>query len=218
VNRSTSARTWTALALACLGIFGVAFAVSSVSAPLPANAEGTCGPGTGSEAAIAAFLNPGSIGAGAKPPASNAAASQSWHAFVNSCQSATDDRMLVAGSVLVVSLGVGIIGPLVILRKKRRRGDPELDQDDPVDAWWTPEATSVGAGAPYAAPGQTYGQAYGQAYGPPTGAPPPMAAPHIPPPPVTPPPGAPPFAARPPASTPFPSPPTEPPQRLDDRG
>jgi hypothetical protein len=71
------------LALVFPGLFGVAFAISGflVSVPNPA-VGGTCGPGKGSESAIVALFDPGSIGAGAEPPAADAADRADWMAFV----------------------------------------------------------------------------------------------------------------------------------------
>lgn len=106
-----------------VGFFGAAFAVSGVLVPLPAPAAGgTCGPSTASESAMAALTNPSSIGAGPEPSASNTAAHAQWQAFVNQCQSSADQRALVSGAILALSVAVAVVGPLLVLRRKRSRG------------------------------------------------------------------------------------------------
>ncbi len=106
-----------------VGFFGAAFAVSGVLVPLPAPAAGgTCGPSTASESAMAALSNPASIGAGPEPSASNTAAHTQWQAFVNECQSSADRRALVSGAILVLSVAVAVVGPLLVLRRKRSPG------------------------------------------------------------------------------------------------
>jgi len=106
-----------------VGFFGAAFAVSGVLVPLPAPAAGgTCGPSTASESALAALRNPASIGAGPEPPASNTAALTQWQAFVHECQSSADQRALVSGAILVLSIAVAVVGPLLVLRRKRSPG------------------------------------------------------------------------------------------------
>ncbi len=106
-----------------LGFFGAAFAVSGVLVPLPAPAAGgTCGPTTASESALAALSDPASIGAGPQPPASNTVAHAQWQAFVSQCQSSADQRALAAGAILVLSVAVAVVGPMLVLRRKRSRG------------------------------------------------------------------------------------------------
>ena len=115
---------WIGAGLALLGVAGVATAVTAVLTALPAPAAGgTCGPGRGSESAIAAFLNPGSIGAGPAPSAANVAAHWQWLAFVGECQAATSSRMLGAFAVLVLALCALAVGLLVYRRSARRRDD-----------------------------------------------------------------------------------------------
>ncbi len=117
-----SSRSWIRLAFAFLGLFGAAFAITGMLVALPKPAAGgTCGPGKGSEAAIQAFFNPGSIGAGPEPPASNSDARQQWQAFVDECQTTTDDRAIAALAILVVSIGVGVAGPRLVAGRKRRQ-------------------------------------------------------------------------------------------------
>ncbi len=116
-----SSRSWIRLAFACLGLFGAAFAISGVLVALPKPAAGgTCGPGVGSEAAIVALFDPASIGAGPKPPASDAAGRQQWQAFVDECQTTTDDRVIAAVVIFVVSIGVAVAGPTLVVGRKRR--------------------------------------------------------------------------------------------------
>ena len=51
-----------------IGCFGVAYAAAGMLTALPAPAiGGTCGPSTGSETALEALAEPGSIGAGPEP-------------------------------------------------------------------------------------------------------------------------------------------------------
>ena len=76
--------------------------VALSSLPLPA-AGGTCGPGTSSESAMAAFFDPVSIGAGTRPGPGTPAAAQ-WTTFVHECQTATDNRMIVVAVELAVAL------------------------------------------------------------------------------------------------------------------
>ncbi len=123
--KSSPARIALALLFVFIGFFGVAFAIAGVLIPLPVPAAGgTCGPGTASESPITAFFDPGSIGAGAEPSATNVAGRQQWTAFVSDCQSSTDHRVGAAVVILVVALGVGIVGPKLVLRRKRRGGPP----------------------------------------------------------------------------------------------
>jgi hypothetical protein len=111
------------VAFAAIGVFGAAFAISGLLIALPKPAAGgTCGPGTGSEAPIVAVLNPGSIGAGREPSATNAESHEQWLAFVGECQASADGTVLAALVILVAAAGVAIGGPMIVLR--RRRGDP----------------------------------------------------------------------------------------------
>jgi hypothetical protein len=121
-----SSRSWIRLAFAFLGLFGAAFAITGMLVALPKPAAGgTCGPGRGSEAAIEALVEPGSIGAGPEPPASNSAARAQWQAFVDECQTTTRDRAIAALVILVGSIAIAIFGPtLVAGRKRRARSEP----------------------------------------------------------------------------------------------
>jgi hypothetical protein len=86
-----------------IGILALAGAVTVVVLPLPKPAAGgTCGPGRGSEAAIEAFFDPVSIGAGPRP-SSPAIAVYEWQAFVGQCQASTNARMVDALALLVVA-------------------------------------------------------------------------------------------------------------------
>ncbi|MGO9028149.1 MAG: hypothetical protein ACLQOZ_05925 [Acidimicrobiales bacterium] len=162
MNLPSTAR-WAVLASVCVGLFGAAFAIASLFTPLPANAEGTCGPGTGSETAAEALFEPGSIGAGTKPPATDTTALEEWSAFVDACQTATDDRALVAFPVLIVSIGIGAVVPLVVLRNARRRAGPGSGPGNtaagssppwpaPIDHRTPRAATGWGSGAPEITP------------------------------------------------------------------
>ena len=116
---SLSRQSWVRLAFAFVGLLGATFAITGVLIALPApSAGGTCGPGRGSETPIEALLNPGSIGAGAEPAATNAEARYQWSAFVSECQASADGRVLAGLAILVASVGVGVLGPMVVLRRK----------------------------------------------------------------------------------------------------
>jgi hypothetical protein len=116
--KEISSRTWVRLALVFVGTLGVAIAITGMFIALPGpSVGGTCGPGRGSEAAIVALVNPGSIGAGTEPPASNAEGRTEWTAFVAECQSSADGRILGALCLLVASVGIALLGLLVGRRK-----------------------------------------------------------------------------------------------------
>ncbi len=122
-----SHQAWIRVAFALVGLFGVAFAISGVLLVLPPPAVGgTCGPGTASEAPIVALLDPVSIGAGAQPPTTDTADHRAWAEFVTECQSSADNRGLASLAILVVSIAVGIGGPMVVLRRKRKPAQPAL--------------------------------------------------------------------------------------------
>ncbi len=106
--------------LVCVGLAGAAFAITSLLVALPPVAGGTCGPGQGSEAPIVALFDPVTIGAGPEPPAADRAGRTQWFAFVDACQSATDDRAVISFPILVVSLGIALLGAVVVGRKSRR--------------------------------------------------------------------------------------------------
>ena len=135
-----SSRSWIRLAFAFLGLFGMAFAVTGMLVGLPKPAAGgTCGPGAGSEAAIQALFDPASIGAGPEPPASNSAARQQWQAFVDECQTTTDDRAIAALVIFLISIGVGVAGPTLVTGRKRRApssppSTPTLSEPPPAPA------------------------------------------------------------------------------------
>ena len=138
--------------LVYLGLFGIAFSCATIFSTLPANAEGTCGPSSGSETAAEALFEPGSIGAGAEPAASHTAALKAWHDFVDSCQSATDDRAAVAFPVGIISLGLVVVPLVLILRRRSRTGSSP--GDEPASGPGAPGSPSpddrplVGVGAP----------------------------------------------------------------------
>lgn len=111
------------LAFVAIGVFGAVFAISGLVIALPKPAAGgTCGPGAVSEAPIVAVLDPVSIGAGQEPSTSNATSHEQWLAFVGECQASADGTVLAALAILVASAGVAILGPRIVLR--RRRGGP----------------------------------------------------------------------------------------------
>jgi hypothetical protein len=121
------------LAFAFIGLFGVAFAVTGMLVPLPKPAvPGTCGPGRDSETAIEALFNPGSIGAGPEPPASQTAAHQEWQDFVDDCQATTDNRAGAALAIIVVSVGVAFVGPVLVAGRKKRRPPPGPSVTSPM--------------------------------------------------------------------------------------
>jgi hypothetical protein len=116
--KQISSRTWVRLAVVFVGTLGVAIAITGMFIALPGpSVGGTCGPGRGSEAAIVALVNPGSIGAGTEPPATNAEGRTEWSAFVAECQSSADGRVLGAVCLLVASAGIALLGLLVGRRK-----------------------------------------------------------------------------------------------------
>jgi hypothetical protein len=159
-----SAAPWIALLLVCLGLFGIAVSVTGLWTDLPPPAVGgTCGPGQGtSETAIEALVDPASIGAGPEPAAVNAAARANWSQFVHECQSATNDRALATLPVLIVSVGITVVGVLLLKRRTGRRADPAPNPN--TDTGWpplpeallggsqpfvtSPPAIAVGEGAP----------------------------------------------------------------------
>ncbi len=181
--------SWAALILIFVGLFGVAVALTALWSELPPpSAGGTCGPGRGSETAIEALVNPGSIGAGAEPPATRAAARAQWSQFVNECQTATNDRALLAFPVLVVSAGIAVVG-LVLLR---RRGGPSTGGTPAEDRRWSPPPDTLFAGtSPLVAPPPAAARGVHGGIDalppPPTSAPPPPPPTSAPPPPPPPP-------------------------------
>lgn len=146
---------WIGAGLGLLGVVGVSAAVTAVLTALPAPAAGgTCGPGRSSETALAAFLNPGSIGAGSPPPTANVAAHAQWLAFVGECQAATSSRILGAFAILVLALCVAVAGLVLYRRAARRRDDsgeagaqpPGSSPPSATDHWW--ESQTLGSGSP----------------------------------------------------------------------
>jgi hypothetical protein len=126
---------WIGITLLLLAVVGVAIALTAVFTSLPPPpVGGTCGPGRGAESAIAAFFDPGSIGAG-REPAGNTVAHLQWYAFVGQCQAATSSRMLIGLAVLVLALLVGVAGFLVLRRSLAAAepgpGDPGADHLEP---------------------------------------------------------------------------------------
>lgn len=180
----TSWRWWVRLTSALLGVLGLAVAISAVVVALPPPAVGgTCGPGRASEAPIAAFFDPVSIGAGARPPTTDLRAWLEWSAFVGECQSSADARMLLGlGILLLTALVVGA-GFLVTrqtgsnthaAQRSTIAGGPPpgwyWDPAAPTNAprWWTGSAwgPSYGAGAS-SSPAETAWHPPGAAWHPP---------------------------------------------------
>jgi len=164
---------WIALVLVCLGLFGLAVSVTGLWADLPPPAVGgTCGPGQGSETAIEALVDPGSIGAGPEPAAVNAAARAQWTRFVHDCQSATNDRAATTLPVLIVSAGITVVGIVLLRRKTRRRADPA--PPPPAELGWAPLPESLfGEGRPFVTSPPAMAARPGPAEGVGTAAPPP---------------------------------------------
>ncbi len=182
--------SWAALILIFVGLFGVAVALTSLWSELPAPAVGgTCGPGKGSETAIEALVNPGSIGAGAEPAASRAAARAQWKQFVNECQTATNNRALLAFPVLIVSAGIAVVG-FVLLRRRGSHPVGGTSSSSEDRGWSPPPDTLFAMSSPLVAPppGATPRRAYEiGGLPPPSSAPPPPPAQALPPPPPPPP-------------------------------
>ncbi len=129
-----SKQSWVRLVFAAIGLFGVAFAISAVVIDLPDPAVGgTCGPGAGAETPFVALVNPGSIGAGQEPAASDKEARYQWLAFVGECQASANGRGLAALGILVVSVLVAWFGPKLFLwrRKGKDRSSGGVDTDEP---------------------------------------------------------------------------------------
>jgi hypothetical protein len=137
-----SSRQVIRMALVFLGLFGVGLAISGllVALPVPA-AGGTCGPGKGSEAPIAALFDPISIGAGPEPPASETAAHAQWVAFVSECQTAADNRGMAAVAILAVSAGVALVLPLLLFRRKKQKSS-DFVLPSPADPYWQYRGTA----------------------------------------------------------------------------
>jgi hypothetical protein len=120
------------VALVCAGLFGVALTVSGLFSPLtPPAGGGTCGPGQGSEAAIVAIFDPVTIGAGPEPPRDQRGNRARWSAFVQACQSASDQRAAITLPVLVTSAGLTLVGGVVLRRRSRRATAGPPDHDVP---------------------------------------------------------------------------------------
>jgi hypothetical protein len=129
---------WTRLLLISLGIFGLALAITGLMDGLPKPAAGgTCGPGTASEAAAIAIFDPGSIGAGQKPPASEHAQFTDWNDFVHDCQTAADDRAAATLPTLVVSAAILVFG-LLLGRRSRKRQREKDRMALPAASWSAP--------------------------------------------------------------------------------
>jgi hypothetical protein len=122
-----SLQQWMKLLFVVAGLFGIAFAVAGLVVPLPNPAVGgTCGPGVAAEAPIAAVLNPGSIGAGPEPAATDVEGHQQWLAFIGECQATADGRTLAAVLIVLGSAGLVVGGPKLVDRTSRTKRTPAV--------------------------------------------------------------------------------------------
>jgi len=155
--KHSPARVALILLFVFIGCFGTAFAAAGMLTALPAPAVGgTCGPSTASETALEALAKPGSIGAGPRPPTSNAAAYHQWSTFVQQCQDLADRRGLASLAIFVLSIAVAAVGLLWVLRKPRG-DDGRGDTVEGTTDWLVPPGVDdpsrlVGAGAVIAPP------------------------------------------------------------------
>jgi hypothetical protein len=158
----TSWRWWVRLTSALLGVLGLAVAISAVVVALPPPAVGgTCGPGRASEAPIAAFFDPVSIGAGARPPTTDLRAWLEWSAFVGECQSSADARMLLGLGILVLTalvVGAGFLVTRQTGSDTRAARRSSVAGGPPPGWYWDPAA-------PTNAPRWWTGGAWGPPYG-----------------------------------------------------
>ena len=156
----TSWRWWVRLTSALLGVLGIAVAITAMVVALPPpSVGGTCGPGRGSEAAITAFFNPGSIGAGALPPRANLLGRLEWSAFVGQCQSSADARMLLGLGILILAALVAGAG-FLLTREASQSDDhrrPAAAAGPSAGWYWDPAA-------PTSAPRWWTGGAWGPSY------------------------------------------------------
>ncbi len=129
-------------ALLGVGFLAAAVTVALSALPVPA-AGGTCGPSTSSESALAAFVNPASIGAGPEPSAASGGRSQ-WVAFVQECQSSTDTRMAQAGTTFVAGLVLGLGLPWMA-RRRQVTAAPDDAPGGPPPGWYPDPAGQAAA-------------------------------------------------------------------------
>jgi hypothetical protein len=139
---------WIGITLLLLAVVGVAIALTAVLTSLPPPpVGGTCGPGRGAESAIAAFFDPGSIGAG-REPVGNSVAHLQWYAFVGQCQAATNSRMMIGLAVFALALLIALAGFLILRRSLAPAAtDPGPGEfgDDDVEPRWGPSGTGAPA-------------------------------------------------------------------------
>ena len=148
---------WPRLTIIYLGLFGAALAIAGMMIALPAQAIGTCGPGSGSESAAIAFFDPITIGAQPEPPASNPAGRAEWRTFVHGCQSAADTRMFITLPLLAVSVGLVILGVVLILRRNRRRNTSGSGR-------WTSGRAMTASGSGGSHPDPAYAPSFGETH------------------------------------------------------
>ncbi len=130
--------------------FGMAYAATGMLTALPAPAAGgTCGPSTASETALQALADPSSIGAGPEPQAGTTAHTQ-WQAFVDQCQQLADRRGLASMAIFVISLAVGAMGLILLLRQRRQKKGAAASRDSSGSGAEGPLGMQP-SGAPYSA-------------------------------------------------------------------
>jgi hypothetical protein len=88
------------------------------------------------------MVNPGSIGAGAEPPATKAAARANWSQFVSECQSAADHRALVTVPLLIVSLVLAVWGLMLLWKRVGRSAAPAPPAVE--QPWWLHPSDAAG--------------------------------------------------------------------------
>ena len=161
-------RVFLVIVFVFIGCFGIAFAAAGMLTALPPPAVGgTCGPSTGSETALQALAQPGSIGAGPEPPTSNITAHRQWETFIQQCQTIATRRGLASMAIAVISIVVAGVGLVWVLRRRPSEdADPNDADAGPTDersVWPDGQEQLVGAGV---APATQWGAGPLQAYPP----------------------------------------------------
>ncbi len=161
--KQSPVRVFPVLLFVFVGCFGVAFAAAGMLDALPTPAiGGTCGPSTASESALEALAEPGSIGAGPEPPASNVTGHRQWQTFISQCQTLADRRGLQSLAILVISVVVAGVGLVWVLRRSRA-SDSDSDDESIDPTTGLPRGSGpdrpdalVSVGAPVAPSGAPY--------------------------------------------------------------
>ncbi len=159
-------RVFLVIVFVFIGCFGIAFAAAGMLTALPPPAVGgTCGPSTGSETALQALAQPGSIGAGPEPPTSNITAHRQWETFIQQCQTIATRRGLASMAIAVISIVVAGVGLVWVLRRRPTEdaNDADAGSTDERSAWPDGQEQLVGAGV---APATQWGAGPLQAYPP----------------------------------------------------